>query len=102
VLACRLTKQLPKEELYALSAQIRTASASIPANIAEGYGRESSGAYLRHFRIAQGSLKELETDTLLAHRTGLVDEPAIAPVLESIETVGNLLRGHTRSIAQSS
>ncbi|UBF24866.1 four helix bundle protein [Kovacikia minuta CCNUW1] len=57
----RMTKTFPKEEIYGMTAQIRRASASIPANIAEGYGREYRQEHIQSLRIAQGSLKELET-----------------------------------------
>ncbi len=55
------TKILPREELYGLVAQIRRSSVSIPSNIAEGYGRNSTNDYLRFLQIASGSLYELQT-----------------------------------------
>lgn len=57
----RFTKTFPKEELYGMTSQIRRASVSIAANIAEGYGRKTRGEYIQFLYIAQGSLKELET-----------------------------------------
>jgi four helix bundle protein len=63
-----LTARFPKEEIYSMTAQIRRAAASVPANIAEGHGRENTGAFIQFLRIAQGSLKELETHLLLAER----------------------------------
>jgi len=73
----RLTKAFPREELFAMSSQIRRSAASIPANIAEGHGRETTGAFVQSLRIAQGSLKEFETHLLLAGRVGLLNEPSI-------------------------
>ena len=57
----RLTSRFPREEIYGLISQMRRASVSVPSNIAEGHGRENTGAFIQHLRIAQGSLKELQT-----------------------------------------
>ena len=64
----QLTATFPREETYGLSAQIRRAAVSIPANIAEGYGRNQTGNFLNFLRIAQGSVRELETHLLLVSR----------------------------------
>ena len=87
-----ITRALPREELFGLTSQIRRASSSIPANIAEGYGRERTGAYIQFLRIAQGSLKELETHLLLAHRVGLLTEAIVARPLADADTLGKMLR----------
>jgi four helix bundle protein len=90
--ACyRLTVQIPREEMYGLTSQIRRAAASMPANIAEGYGRNSRGSYVQFLRIAQGSLKELETHLLLAQRLAFVQGPSVDPVLESCDQLGRML-----------
>jgi four helix bundle protein len=99
--AYRLTARFPKEEVYGLSAQLRRSGSSVPANIAEGYGRDSKGAYVQHMRIAQGLLKELETHLLLAERVELVDKMALAPLLAKAEMVGKMLRSLIRSIESS-
>jgi four helix bundle protein len=88
----RLTAHWPKEELYGLTSQARRAAASVAANIAEGYGRANRGSYVQFLRIAQGSLKELETHILLAVRVDICPETAASHVLNQSESVGKLLR----------
>ena len=78
--------------------QLRRAAASVPANIAEGYGRESKGAYVHHLRIAQGSLKELETHALLSQRVKLTTAEAITPLMAQCDAVGRMLHGLIRSL----
>ncbi len=65
-LAYRVTSRFPKDEVYGMTSQIRRSSVSVAANIAEGHGRENSGTFVQFLRMAQGSLKELETHLLLA------------------------------------
>ncbi|TIQ38071.1 MAG: four helix bundle protein [Mesorhizobium sp.] len=86
------TKSWPKEELYGLTSQMRRAASSVPSNIAEGYGREIRGSYQQFLRIAQGSLKELETQILIAERTGIAPKATAVSLLEGTESVGKLLR----------
>lgn len=97
----RLTTTFPKDELYGLSSQIRRATVSIPANIAEGYGRNSKGAYVQFLRVAQGSLKELETHVILAERLGLATVSATAPILTSCDSLGRMMWSLIRSIEQA-
>jgi four helix bundle protein len=94
----RLTAAFPRDELFGLTSQIRRASSSIPANIAEGYGRASAGSYVQFLRVAQGSLKELETHLLLAGRVGLLAAESSEPVLSSCDALGRMLLGLIRSI----
>ncbi|HAX85333.1 MAG TPA: diversity-generating retroelement protein bAvd family protein [Cyanobacteria bacterium UBA11370] len=92
------TKTLPKEELYGMTTQIRRASVSIAANIAEGYGRKTRGEYIQFLYIAQGSLKELETHLLIAQRVELTSDESINPTLNQCESVGRLLLALIRSL----
>ena len=62
----RETAAMPKSEQFGLTMQMRRAASSIPSNVAEGYGRHSRKDYLRHLRIARGSLYELATQYELA------------------------------------
>jgi four helix bundle protein len=70
----RVTKSFPKEEVYGISAQMRRASASVPANIAEGYGRKGDAELGRFLSIAAGSACELEYHLLLARDLGYLSE----------------------------
>jgi len=93
-----LTRKYPRDELFGLTSQIRRASSSIPANIAEGNGRELTRSYVQALRISQGSLKELETHLLLSARVGLTDKAAIAELLARCEAVGKMLRALIRTL----
>lgn len=93
-----LTKPFPREEIYGLTSQIRRSAVSIPANIAEGYGRENRGEYIQFLRVAQGSLKELETHLLLAQRIQLSPSNKIEPALCQCESLGRMLRALIRPL----
>ena len=96
----KATKSFPASEVYGMTSQIRRSAASIPANIAEGNGRENTGAYIHSLRIAQGSLKELETHVLLAETVELMQKPNAEQLLEACESVGKLLRALIRSLQE--
>ena len=93
-----LTRKFPREETYGMTSQIRRSAASIPANIDEGYGRESSGDYVRFLRVAQGSLKELETHLILSSEVQLVQSAETAPLLRACDEAGRMLRALIRSL----
>jgi len=94
----RITRCFPKDELYGMTSQIRRAAASVPANIAEGHGRNSRGEYMHFLRVAQGSLKELETHVLLAQRVGLAETKAVETILTQSDVLGKMLRALIRSL----
>lgn len=96
----RLTKSFPRDEMFGLTSQIRRSASSIPANIAEGNGRELTRSYVQSLRIAQGSLKELETHLLLAGRVGLLSSASLSEALEQCEAVGKMLRALIRRLQE--
>ena len=95
------TRVWPKEELYGLTSQARRAATSVPANIAEGYARESRASYQNFLRIAQGSLKELETLLLIAERVGIISNQSVTPLMDQSDSVGKLLRLQIRKLAET-
>ena len=92
------TRGFPKEERYGLSSQMQRAAVSVPANIAEGHAQGSTRAYLRHLGISMGSLAELETQLLLAHRLRYLKDEQLQGVSGLLNEVGRMLRGLQKSI----
>lgn len=93
-----LTKLLPRSETYGLASQIQRASVSIPANIAEGHGREHIGDYLRHLSIANGSLMELETHLLIAQKLNYLSAENVQSVLAQSGELSRMLTGLTKKL----
>ncbi len=77
--------------MFALSDQIRRSAVSIPSNIAEGYGRNSTKDYIRFLSIARGSRYEFETQLLLCVRLGYMSESDIDKAIQLGEEVGKML-----------
>lgn len=94
----RLSRSFPKEEMYGLGAQVRNAAASIPANIAEGQGREQTGSFIQFLRIAQGSLKELETHLILSEQVEVSAPGSTTAALSQCDELGRMLRALIRSL----
>ena len=96
----RLSQSWPREEVFGLTSQARRAAGAIPANIAEGYGRQSRASYAKFLKIARGSLKELETHLLLAQRVGIAANGASFEAMEMADELGKMLGGLIRSIGK--
>lgn len=96
-----LTKSFPKDELFGMTSQIRRAASSIPANIAEGYGRDSRGDYVQFLRIAQGSLKEVETHLILCTQVRLLTESDAQAPLQHCDRLGKMLHRLIQSLCGS-
>jgi four helix bundle protein len=70
----KLTKDFPKDEIYALTSQLKRASVSIPSNIAEGFGRQSDKSFNHFLNISRGSLNEVETQLIIAKELGFITD----------------------------
>jgi four helix bundle protein len=87
----KLTKRFPNDERFGLTAQIRRAASSVPANIAEGWGRGSTTEYIHFLKIARGSLTELETHLIVSGELGYINQAESARFETSISDVGKML-----------
>ena len=94
----QLTRGFPRDEAYGLSSQIRRASVSIAANIAEGFGRESTASFIQFLRISQGSTRELETHFIIVRRIKLCNEEQAKELLKACESISKMLRALIRSL----
>lgn len=94
----KITKDFPNEEKYGLTSQMRRAAISIPANIAEGYGRKTIPDYVRCLYIAYGSTCELETQTLLSGDLDYLNENNQNSILEKIKEVERMLMALIKSL----
>jgi four helix bundle protein len=92
------SRTFPNEERYGLTSQIRRCSVSVPANIAEGYGRGTSGAYVQFLRVALGSAKELETLIELARRLNFLTSERALDLNTQTLRIEKMLRSLIRSI----
>jgi four helix bundle protein len=93
-----VAKLLPKDELFALTNQIRRAAVSVPANIAEGHARLHRGDFLKHLSIARGSLSEVETHLEIACRLGYLQKTEAKTASDLIQEVGRLLNALINSL----
>src|SRR5574344_2191810 len=92
-----VVKKLPKEELYALSDQMRRAAISIPSNIAEGQARNSTKEFLQFLAIATGSKAELETQLLLCVKVGYLADTDISEAMQMLQEVSKMLNALSKS-----
>lgn len=91
-----LLKDMPSDEKFGLTSQIRRCSVSVPSNIAEGFGRQSQKSFSQFLKISRGSLFELETQLLLTKELKMIaidDE-----VFASIEEISKMLNSFIKKI----
>ena len=89
----RLINNLPKEELYSLSSQIRRSAVSVPSNIAEGQQRNSKKEFINFLSIAKGSNAELQTQLMICVGLNYLSEEEIDTAMQLSNEVGKMLNG---------
>jgi four helix bundle protein len=98
----RESAAMPPEERFGLTAQMRRAAVSVPANIAEGQGRRTCGEFLNHLSVAHGSIRELETHMMIAARLKFLEQSSVSSILEGAAEVGRLVSALGTSLARDS
>ena len=99
VVACyEAAKNFPSDERFGLTTQLQRAAVSVPANIAEGYGRDHTKEFLNHLSIAYGSLMEVETHVQIAQRLEYAAESVASEILSRTAELGRMLNGLQRSL----
>ncbi|NCU30899.1 four helix bundle protein [Candidatus Saccharibacteria bacterium] len=98
VMTYKITASFPKSEIYSLTNQMRRASSSISANIAEGYGRYSTKEKCQFYKIANGSLYELKSFFYLAEKLGFIDGSVLKEIQPILTSSQKLTAALIRSI----
>jgi len=97
----RISRVFPKEETFGLTSQTRRAAVSVPANIAEGWGRNMSREYVQFLRVARGSLLELETHLEIARNLGYLGNPMHEMLLEKTQELNKMLNSMIQALSKS-
>jgi four helix bundle protein len=95
----RVSVKFPKEEIYALTSQVRRAVVSIASNIAEGHGRINEAEFRHFLGIARGSLREAETQLIIARNLGFLTDVQTEPLLNEAEQIGKMISSFITSIS---
>ena len=93
-----LSNRFPQDERYGLTSQIRRAAVSVPSNIAEGQGRDSTREFIHHLSMAYGSLMEVETQALIGRDLGYLEKEVVSAFLEESAEAGRIINGLMRSL----
>jgi len=96
----KTTERFPKEERFGLTSQIRRASVSVSANIAEGAARKSLKEFSHFLSNAQGSTSEVETELLISFRRGYLSESRLRELQIQLDSIGKMMNGLSRRLAQ--
>jgi len=100
VLIYRMTSLFPKEEVYAMSSQMRRAGVSIASNIAEGAARRTDKDFIHFLHMALGSASELDTQVEIVARIGFLDQEKAGELQNMVGAVSRMLYGLIRSVGR--
>lgn len=95
------TKDFPKDEIYGITSQIRRSAVSIPANIAEGCGRNTNPDLSRFFDIANGSAFELETLLILSGDLGFISDVELIELDSKLQEIQKMIYNFKQSLQKS-
>ena len=87
----QVIKIFPKEEVYGLTSQIRRCAISIPSNISEGYGRNSTNDYIRFLQISMGSIFEIQTQLEIAKNLGYLNQTKFLEIYDMSREIERML-----------
>ena len=94
----QITNKFPASENFGLTHQIRKAAVSIPANVAEGQGRNSSKEFRQFLAISLGSVAELETHLIIAKEIEYINSEELDPLLSLLDRIRKMIKGLSGSI----
>jgi four helix bundle protein len=97
----KITGRFPKEEIYGLTSQLRRSAVSVPSNIAEGYGRQTTKQYVQALYISYGSTCELETQILLAGDLGYIKSSDLMGIKQDVSEVERMLKALIKSVKRT-
>jgi len=97
----RATSRFPDTEKFGLTSQMRRAATSIPANIAEGWGRGTTKEYIQFLLIARGSLMEAETHAIIGQQLRYLSSEQLNALQGQIEELGKMLNGLINSLRRT-
>lgn len=94
----KLTTDFPRKEMFGVTSQVRGASASVAANIAQGFGRRTTRELLRSLQIAAGEMEETRYFLILSRDLGYLAKPDFDRVSGLCDSIGQLINALGRSL----